>query len=603
MVISIEEISISVSIPSLIKDSFIRSGKFSVLDNGDYEMSTGGFSVVFPVIVGDEKWAFRCWHVTIDKAMERYKLLSQALPSYKLPYFIDFNYEEKGIVVSGITYPTIRMRWVNGKNIKDYIGRNLNDSEKIFRLADRFLKMVRVLHKSSIAHGDLQHENIMVNTRGNLVLIDYDSLFLPELRGIADEDIIAGKPDYQHPCRKKNKIASQKIDYFSEVVILLGILGIARDKTLWEKYHVAGSDGLLFSKDDYYNLKESRIYSDLYRFGHPFSDLLDILCTYLQSADINQLEPLESFGIFADESLDLVQYFEEQRAQEKETVLWTEVSRIDTKQSYIKYLSVFPNGKYSDIAERKIYEIEEKEKNAAEITKRDNEAWHNAYTVGTVESYTKYLQDFPSGVNAKDAKARIETIYWKNAQEADTAESYQSYLTHFSYGAYTTRAKNRIKQIEEELKLWNYAEKENTISSYNLYLKKYPDGKHRDEANRRIKSLVERLKRRKRIRKAVVSILCCALLILSVFVGPSIVTYINQNSSGGAVKNSQVVRPIDVSALERDAEKVIAAMEVTKSNGGTVNDTIRKKAEELLSELKSTNSTRYDKLNRRYNNL
>ena len=138
----IDEINTSVSIPSLIKDSFIQGGTFSVLDNGYCEMYTGGFSVVFPVSVGDEKWAFRCWHATIDKAMERYKLLSAVLPSYKLPYFIDFHYEEQGIVVSGTTYPTIRMKWVKGCNIKDYIRRNLNNSEKLFRLAARFLKMV-----------------------------------------------------------------------------------------------------------------------------------------------------------------------------------------------------------------------------------------------------------------------------------------------------------------------------------------------------------------------------------------------------------------------------------------------------------------------------
>lgn len=277
----------------------------------------------------------------------------------------------------------------------------------------------------------------------------------------------------------------------------------------------------------------------------------------------------------------------------KDLKCWLETEKAGTPDSYLRYKNQYPDGKYIGLATQKL----------EEFLKADNNAWQKACSIGTVESYTKYLQDFPSGVHAKDAMARIETIYWKNAQEADTAESYQSYLTHFSYGAYTTRAKNRIKQIEEELKLWNYAEKEKTISSYNLYLKKYPDGKHKNEANRRIKSLVERLKRRKRIRKAVASIICCALLILSVFVGPSIVTYINQNFSSEVVKRSQVVHPVDVSALERDAEKVIAAMEVTKSKGETVNDTFRKKAEELLSELKSTNSTRYDELNRRYNDL
>lgn len=600
MVISIDEISTSISIPSLIKDPFIHSGKFALLNNGYYEMYTGGFSVVFPVLVGNDKWAFRCWHVTIDKAMERYKLLSQALPSYKLPYFIDFYYEEQGIVVNGITYPTIRMRWVNGKNIKDYIGRNLNDSDKIYRLADRFLKMVRVLHKSSIAHGDLQHENIMVNSKGNLVLIDYDSLFIPELKGIADEDIIAGKPDYQHPCRKKNKIASQKIDYFSEVVILLGILGLARDRTLWEKYRVADSDGLLFSKDDYSNLKKSQIYLDLYRFGHPFSDLLDILCSYLKSTDINRLEPLESFGIFADESFDVVQYFEGQRIQEQDETLWKEVSRIDTKQSYGKYLSVFPSGKYSYTAKRKISEIEEKEEKAVEITKRDNDAWHNACLIRTIESYTKYLHDFPSGIHAMDAKAKIEAIYWNNAKDGDTIELYQSYLKHYPYGTHAISAKNRINHLEEELGFWNYAVKENTISTYNRYLEIYPKDKHNDEANRRIKFLTERLKRRKRTRRVLVSVLCCGLLILFLFIRYQ---FLPNKASSNLNNPEETNQPLDVSELERNTEKLIEAMETTKKLGYAVDDNSRKKAEELLRELKDVSSDRYNELNRRYNNL
>lgn len=593
----ISDIQISIQIrDKLVRDYVAKNADFHKLPTGGYEKYSGGFSVAFPCEYNGEKWAFRCWHVTIDKAMERYKLLSQALPSYKLPYFIDFYYEEQGIVVNGITYPTIRMRWVNGKNIKDYIGRNLNDSDKIYRLADRFLKMVRVLHKSSIAHGDLQHENIMVNSRGNLVLIDYDSLFIPELKGIADEDIIAGKPDYQHPCRKKNKIASPKIDYFSEVVILLGILGLARDRTLWEKYRVADSDGLLFSKDDYSNLKKSQIYLDLYRFGHPFSDLLDILCSYLKSTDINRLEPLESFGIFADESFDVVQYFEGQRIQEQDEALWKEVSRIDTKQSYGKYLSVFPIGKYSYTAKRKISEIEEKEEKAVEITKRDNDTWHNACLIRTIESYTKYLHDFPSGIHAMDAKAKIEAIYWNNAKEGDTVELYQSYLKHYPYGTHASGAKNRINHIEEELKFWNYAVKGNKISIYDLYLKKYPNGKYKDEVSRRIK----RLKRRKRTRRVLVSVLCCGLLILFLFIRYQ---FLPNKTSSNLNNPEETNQPFDVSELEKSTEKLIVAMETTKRLGYAVDDNSRKKAEELLRELKGMNSARYNELNRRYNNL
>ena len=276
----------------------------------------------------------------------------------------------------------------------------------------------------------------------------------------------------------------------------------------------------------------------------------------------------------------------------KDLKCWLETEKAGTPDSYLRYKNLYPDGKYIGLATQKL----------EEFLKVDNNAWQKACSIGTVESYTKYLQDFPSGVHAKDAKTRIETIYWNNAKEADTVESYQSYLTHFSYGAYTTRAKNRIKQIEEELKLWNYAEKENTISSYNLYLKKYPDGKHKDEANRRIKSLAERLKRRKRIRKAVVSILCCALLILSVFVGPSIVTYINQNFSAEAVKRSQVIQHVDVSALEKDTENIYIVRDLMNKGHYEEALTIIKGLNVVQNDRYSEDLAKIERIKNLYNN-
>ena len=558
MVISVDDINMSVSVPALIKDSFIQGGKFIVLDNGYCEMYTGGFSVVFPVSVGDEKWAFRCWHVTIDKAMERYKLLSAVLPSYKLPYFIDFHYEEQGIVVSGTTYPTIRMKWVKGCNIKDYIRRNLNNSEKLFRLASRFLKMVRTLHKASIAHGDLQHENIMVNSRGELVLIDYDSLFIPEFKGVADEDIIAGKPDYQHPCRGKNKTANPKIDYFSEVVILLGILGLAKDKTLWGKYHVADSDGLLFSKDDYSDIRRTRIYRDLDGLGYPFHELLQVLCAYLKCSNINQLEPFDSFGIF-DEAFDIVQYFKEQGEHEKE--------------------------------------------DASEAATVDKRAWKEADSIGTIESYTMYLHKFPSGANALKAKDRIEEIMWKDAEKADTIEAYNNYLK-YCWSGRANLARARIKQIKADDGLWDKAFSNNTIDGYNDYLRKYPIGKHEVEAKRQLDQLTEQIKRHRKTRRVIVAIFCVGMMALFASVGPEIIRYVCRDSSTEIVKEKSPAEIVqqNISELERETEKLIVALEVAKKYGAIDNDK-KMEAKQNLEELRKGNSSKYNSLKQRYDRL
>ena len=65
MTLNVQDIINSVSVPALIKDDFIRQGAFIQLKNGDLQAYVGGFSIVFPVDVFGEKWAFRCWHTVL----------------------------------------------------------------------------------------------------------------------------------------------------------------------------------------------------------------------------------------------------------------------------------------------------------------------------------------------------------------------------------------------------------------------------------------------------------------------------------------------------------------------------------------------------------
>ena len=76
--------------------------------------------------------------------------------------------------------------------------------------------MAKELHAAGVSHGDLQHGNIMVNADGSLILVDYDSMYVPSLEGYADE--IKGLVGYQHPARWENCKCSPKADYFSEKV-------------------------------------------------------------------------------------------------------------------------------------------------------------------------------------------------------------------------------------------------------------------------------------------------------------------------------------------------------------------------------------------------
>lgn len=299
MAVNIDDILASVSSPSLIKDSYINKGQFLHLSNGDFEIYTGGFTVVFPVIVNGEKWAFRCWHANLGNVRRRFEAIAHAIQKSKASYLCDFAYTDEGIIVDGKIYPTTRMRWVDGLPIKEYICRYKSDKKILEALAKKFLSLVQDMHRNYLAHGDLQHGNIIVDTSGELFLVDYDSFYCEDLKG--EPDIITGLKDYQHPLRRTNKITSEKIDYFSELIIYLSIIGIAEDPTLVPRFQIADADRLLFESTDFANLKSSRIYNALKGKTPVIDILLSVLEQYLQCSSINQLEP---FDILFTQSLE-----------------------------------------------------------------------------------------------------------------------------------------------------------------------------------------------------------------------------------------------------------------------------------------------------------
>lgn len=280
----------------LVIDEHAKNGTFIRDARGRLIAYTGGFSVVFPYEVSDgTKWAFRCWHSDINNTQRRYELISEAIQKAQLDFLCGFEYVEKGINVEGNIYPTTRMRWIDGVTIKEYICQNKNSKERLLTLADNFLRMTQKLHNQSLAHGDLQHGNILISSDNKIYLVDYDSFYCPELRG--EPDTVTGLPDYQHPLRITNKYVTEKLDYFSELVIYLSIRAIAENPSLIEKYKVEDADRMLFSKKDYENLKHSSIYQDVKSLGKEYTELLDILEDYLSSKSINELEPFEKYLI------------------------------------------------------------------------------------------------------------------------------------------------------------------------------------------------------------------------------------------------------------------------------------------------------------------
>lgn len=252
---------------------------------------SGGYTSVFPFFNrNNEKFALRLWVADIDNAKSRTIAISKFLENLNSPYFLGFKYIDGAIVINGSYQPIVLMDWVEGVSLKEYINENIGNPASLRQVANRFLEMVSFLHKKEIAHGDLQHGNILVREDGSLVLIDYDSMFIQPLRGM--KDAIKGLPGYQHPKRMMNKSIEPYLDYFSELIIYLSLLFFSQYPQTWHNYY--GTEDLLFSREDFANPNSSSLIRDCLNSNNSeVSELARELLIALELDDIKKLKPLE----------------------------------------------------------------------------------------------------------------------------------------------------------------------------------------------------------------------------------------------------------------------------------------------------------------------
>lgn len=278
-----------------VLDHMFRGGIPRRTKRGQLELYSGGYSRVFPVIVSNTIYALRCWIADVGNAAYRYQEIENYLKTNPLPYFVEFAYVEGGILVKGKKYPIIRMEWVNGATLKDFIVQNKANPNLLLDIADKFQKMVKDLHDKNISHGDLQDGNFIIQNNGNSIdikLIDYDSLFVPNLHKMSDQ--IVGLPAYQHPKRIATPgMASQKVDYFSELVIYLSLKSLAKRPDLWVKYNIQKADGLLFSPTDFKDPSKSNIFRELKNLSPEIRYLSSTLQDFCNQTSIENLLPLE----------------------------------------------------------------------------------------------------------------------------------------------------------------------------------------------------------------------------------------------------------------------------------------------------------------------
>jgi len=238
-------------------------------ENNEVIFSSGGRAVVFKVNEEStgKATALKFFTVEDQNRFQHYLEISNYLKNIKSNFLVSFQIIENLIYVEfdnenpdNNYFSGLVMDWASGVTLQSKLKElcEKDEKNKIAKLKDNFKKLAFFLLSENIAHGDLKHDNIIVNDHLDLVLVDYDGIFIPTFKGSQSSEL--GTSSFQHP-QRKNTDFNQRIDDFSILTIYTSLVAFKNNPALFNKYY--DEQNLLFSLEDFLKPKKSELFKSL----------------------------------------------------------------------------------------------------------------------------------------------------------------------------------------------------------------------------------------------------------------------------------------------------------------------------------------------------
>ncbi|MBI2804652.1 MAG: hypothetical protein HYX68_06670 [Planctomycetes bacterium] len=267
----------AVQAPGSFSDPELKLGQVTSDALGLPRACTGNFADVYQIACpNNHKWAVKCFTREIPGLQQRYQVLSDHLQKVRFPFTVDFGYLAQGIRVRGQWFPLLKMRWVEGITLNTFVHDHLDKPQRLRTLVKMWISLAKQLRAADIAHGDLQHGNVLLvpspdGRSARLTLIDYDGMSVPALMKQSSGEV--GHPCYQHPDRLENGLHQIDVDRFSHLMICCALQCLAvAGRPLWERFD--NGDNLLFHKEDFADPHNSALFRELWQLQDPLAHAL-----------------------------------------------------------------------------------------------------------------------------------------------------------------------------------------------------------------------------------------------------------------------------------------------------------------------------------------
>ena len=155
-------------------------------------------------------------NIADQQAVERFKkeiLLAREISHENVIRIHDFG-EEKGIKF-------ISMQFIEGVNLKELIQKKgLLGLKKTIEISRQICAGLQAAHRKGIVHRDLKPHNIMIDRKGNVLIMDFGLAKSIEGEGISLPDMVVGTPEYISPEQAKGEKVDGRSDLYSLGIIM-----------------------------------------------------------------------------------------------------------------------------------------------------------------------------------------------------------------------------------------------------------------------------------------------------------------------------------------------------------------------------------------------
>lgn len=138
----------------------------------------------------------------------------------------------------------------------------------------------------------------------------------------------------------------------------------------------------------------------------------------------------------------------------KDKKKWENSKQINSIESYQKFIHEFPESEYAALAKNKI----------------DSIAYENACNENSEESYLKYYETYPNSIFAKESRDKAASIAFENLKNENVESAFLEFINKYTGSLYEEEAKNIAANLQ-----YKRIKSENNIEVFKRFISDYPE--------------------------------------------------------------------------------------------------------------------------------